>query len=204
MCGIVLVREVLGRGPDGTLRLVLSRRFFWRSGGGGREALPGCPRPSLRVGLARYPGFVALADAVRFKLECRARRECPYRVSTGGLGKAFCKTQYASNISMGHFLRCHATVCALLREARKLGCRVEVRDEGGFWGKWDYDALAREVGGWNRMLAGFVRAIESVLGGAGMSAESPIVGNAPTMKLGALSRKSPGSWPSWRAGFERF
>lgn len=149
------------------------------------EAWPGEGCEAMEVGLARYPSCVELSRRTLADLKCFAGKRYPRKVSTGSLGRgwswrAFCKTQYASNVSAEHFLKCHATVCALLRQAEKLGFRVAVYDEGRFWGKWDYGALAREVRVWNAHLAAVVRGLEAALGGAGGSVaavEAPIRGN---------------------------
>jgi hypothetical protein len=89
------------------------------------------------------------------------------KVSTkqrGWVWYSFCKTQYASNVSLEHFLKCHWTVCALLKEAEKLGILAEVNDEGDFWGKWDYAALSKEVVTWNDNIRGMLHQITSSLG----------------------------------------
>ncbi len=77
---------------------------------------------------------------------------------------SFCKTQYASNISAEHFLRCHVSVCTLLKEADKIGILKRVSDEGHFWDNWDYEALVREVAEWNSMIGDMIRKLESVFG----------------------------------------
>lgn len=155
------------------------------------QAWPGERCEPMSVGLARYPSSVELSADTRCELYRRTGRKYPRRVSTAGLGrgwswKAFCKTQYASNVSAAHFLRCHATVCALLREAQRLGFRVQVYDEGHFWGKWKYDALAREVEAWNHFTAGFVRAVEKALGDSGAVMGAPITGNPAYYKAAGI------------------
>jgi hypothetical protein len=54
-----------------------------------------------------------------------------------GLGgwrwQRFCKTQFASLHGWEHFRRCHLAIFGLLEEARRLGCRVTVFDEGEYW-----------------------------------------------------------------------
>lgn len=147
------------------------------------EAWPGEGSESAVFGLAKYPAVVDLSPKTRDLLWRKTGRVYPRRVSTAGLGRggwswlAFCKTQYASNVSAAHFLRCHVSICALLREAQKLGFRVKVHDEGRFWGKWDYDALAREIGGWNQHMANFARFLERALGGSEAVVQTPIIEN---------------------------
>lgn len=92
---------------------------------------PGCE--SAELGLARYPR------------------------QAGWSWEAFCKTQYASSPAHGgtaNFLRCHLGLVALLDRAVELGVTAEVNDEGNYYQGRDAEALAREVGQWNEMLAG--------------------------------------------------
>ena len=80
---------------------------------------------------------------------------------------SFCKTQYASNPEYGgveHFLRCHLAVVKLLDHAKTLGLLGEVNDEGDFWEKRDVQALAKEVGDWNTMLAGWAGRFKDAFG----------------------------------------
>lgn len=88
----------------------------------------------------------------------------------GWCGRSFCKTQYASTLSVPHFLRCHLTVIAMLDRANELGSVAEVSDEGDYWTKRDIPALAREVGEWNEMIAGIVGAFDA----KGLTMISPI------------------------------
>lgn len=74
----------------------------------------------------------------------------------------------------------------MLRQAEKLGFRVSVYDESKFWGRWDYSALAREVGAWNAHVAGFVRALEAALGEADGMGESPITANPAYYEAGGI------------------
>lgn len=72
---------------------------------------------------------------------------------------SFCKTQYASNPDDGglkNFLRCHTTLVQLLDYANELGMLNSVMDESDYWEHRDVAALARVVGNWNEMIAGFV------------------------------------------------
>lgn len=126
---------------------------------------PGEECEEANFGLARYPASIV-------------HRGQRYQVpGSGWRWHSFCKTQYASNVSVEHFLRCHSAVCTLLLKADELGFRVAVDDEGGFWGNWDFAALAREVGEWNNMVASFTRALQDVLDGSGASLVAPIQDN---------------------------
>jgi hypothetical protein len=52
----------------------------------------------------------------------------------------------------------------MLDHARSLGILDHVSDEGGFWEKRDIEALAREVGEWNEMLAGLAGRLKDLAG----------------------------------------
>jgi hypothetical protein len=94
---------------------------------------------------------------------CRYRRRNSRQLSDW-TWHSFCKTQYASEHGIPHFLKCHLLVCALLETAEKLGLSIEVHDEGDFWEKRDIKALAAEVGSWNQMIAAFIGALEDAMG----------------------------------------
>ena len=82
--------------------------------------------------------------------------------------KSFCKTEYASDPSLGgveNFLRCHLCVIRLLDHAKAMGILEDVKDEGSYWDKRDVRALAEEVGRWNEFIAGIVGRMKDALGG---------------------------------------
>ncbi len=57
----------------------------------------------------------------------------------------FCKTGYAANKEYGgvpNFVRCHAGLCMLLAAIQKLGVKVTVDDEAGYWTHRDRKKLA--------------------------------------------------------------
>ena len=75
-----------------------------------------------------------------------------------------CKTQYASNLSVDHFVRCHTSIVALLDEAVRLGFDVRVFDEGEYWETRDVAALAGKVDEMNHLIAGLAGALHDKLG----------------------------------------
>ncbi len=108
---------------------------------------PGEGSEPANIGLAHYPvqgeGNIGLIDTGL----------------SGWSWASFCKTQYASNPKHGgtdNFLRCHTALVALLDHAKSLGLLSVVRDDAGYWQKRDFEALAKEVGGWNTAIAGEV------------------------------------------------
>jgi len=137
--------------------------------------------PEQAIAFTTWPGDGC--EPANFGL-CRFPREIVrqgHRFETGLTDwswRSFCRTQYASDPECGgvaHFLRCHLTVIALLDEARKLGCLKDVKDEGGFWMNRSIEALAKNVGDWNVMIAAFGGAIQSLWGEtAGGSIDAPI------------------------------
>ncbi|MCH7687409.1 MAG: hypothetical protein IH899_12135 [Planctomycetes bacterium] len=117
---------------------------------------PGDGCEQANFGLCLYPRTIETRDGRRIRTGLK-----------GWSWSSFCKTQYASNQECGgmeNFLRCHLSVIRLLDHANELGFLDEVSDEGGFWEKRDVEALAREVGEWNVMLAGFTGQLKEWFG----------------------------------------
>ena len=95
---------------------------------------------------------------------------CRYPKASGWSWASFCKTQYASNPSTGdvaNFLKCHLGLVALLDKAGEMGILGPVKDEGHYWDNRDVAALVKEVGMWNRMIAGFYGQIRDGIEAAG-------------------------------------
>ncbi|MDP1796268.1 MAG: hypothetical protein Q8K78_02245 [Planctomycetaceae bacterium] len=131
---------------------------------------PGDGCEPANFGLCRYPATIEVDD------HRPGATGGKRRVKTGLTGwrwESFCKTQYASNPDCGgieNFLRCHLSVIALLDFARSLGFVEEVSDEGNYWEARDAEALAKEVGVWNAMIAGFAGQLKDALGNGVVSA----------------------------------
>jgi hypothetical protein len=95
---------------------------------------------------------------------------CQYPRRKGWSWSSFCKTQYASNPSAGdvaNFLKCHLGLIAVLDKAREMEILGEVHDEGKYWQNRDVEALVKEVGMWNRMIAGFYGGLRDAVEAAG-------------------------------------
>jgi len=93
-----------------------------------------------------------------------------YRGSAGWSWSSFCKTQYASNPSAGdvaNFLKCHLGLISVLDKAKELGILESVMDEGKYWDNRHVEALIKEVGMWNRMVAGVYGRVRDGLEAAG-------------------------------------
>ena len=113
---------------------------------------------------------------------------------TGWHGGGFCKTQYATQVSIPNFIRCHVGLIYLLDQIAKLPTmKVEVNDEGKYgtsyytddpwaenrvytWheGKYDVKALIEEVGEWNEMIAAAFGGLKDAMGESGDALLSPI------------------------------
>ena len=111
------------------------------------SAWPGAGCESVELGLARYPATIEFWD-YRYARRTR-RRVLQTRLAGQWRWGAFCKTQYASEKGLPHFLRCHLLVIAVLDRARELGLLWRVNDEGGYWRSRRLDALGRCVGEYN-------------------------------------------------------
>ena len=97
-----------------------------------------------------------------------------------------CKTQYANDPregGMANFLRAHISVSPILEKAQRLGFRVHVYDEGGFWKKRDVKALAENVGQWDQSLAALFGAVKD----ADSACDSAMSGRPDFERLEALA-----------------
>ncbi|OLE96586.1 MAG: hypothetical protein AUG75_18745, partial [Cyanobacteria bacterium 13_1_20CM_4_61_6] len=103
----------------------------------------------LWLGLCRYPATVRIAG-----------KELPTRGGSDWRLSGFAKTQYASLHGWEHFLRCHRTVVQFLAASKKLGLRVNITDEGGYWPRRSVAALRRNLDGMNRLVAATAGAIK--------------------------------------------
>jgi len=125
---------------------------------------PGEGSEPANFGLCRYPRFI----------ENRSGKRVQTKLPTGWSWQSFCKTQYASNPDVGgieSFLRCHLSVIRLLDHARELNTLNEVSDEGGYFKDRDVQALVKEVGEWNSMIAGFVGGMKDLIGAQGIESQ---------------------------------
>jgi len=134
---------------------------------------PGAGCEALNIGCCRYPQTISMNG-----------KTYPTHLH-GWRWKSFCKTQYAANIGVKHFLHCHNLVCVLLDVAKELDFRVTVKDEGKFYQDRDLEALATEVGEWNTMIAGLAGQLKDAFGAE--SIESPITDHPGYERLEAQS-----------------
>jgi hypothetical protein len=78
------------------------------------------------------------------------------------------------------------TLIALLDQAKELGYLAEVSDEGHFWEKREVEALVKEIGSWNEMIAAFGGKLKDVVGGG---IQAPITEFPDFEKLEAAGQK---------------
>jgi len=143
--------------------------------------LPGDGCENLELGLARYPATIT-----------HEGRAVPTKLAHGWHWRAFCKTQYASDPACGgvpNFLRCHLGITALLDRAQALGILKSVTDEGHFWESRSIEALTKEIGSWNAMIAVLGGALKDAVGDD-VQVAAPIFGFANFEALEAAGHAS--------------
>ncbi len=123
---------------------------------------PGEGCESAAFGLALYPARI------------RAGRRSLATGCSGWAWSDFCKTQYASRHGTEHFLKCHRAVVDLVLLWEQAGATVRINDEGGYWPGRDEKRLLAEVGGMNRLIAGFAGALKDATGESGNRIQAPI------------------------------
>lgn len=101
-------------------------------------------------------------------------------------GAGFTKTQYATD-----FTTCHLAVIRMLELCREEGLEVEVHDEGGFWGTYDWQALSGSL----CQSTNFIRQVAAAFGaGSHPDVLAPITGCANYL---TVSGQGPGYLPDW-------
>jgi hypothetical protein len=119
---------------------------------------PGRGCEPANFGLCQYPQTIRTRD----------NQTVPSGAAAGWSWQSFCKTQYASNPSVGgieNFLKCHLSIVRLLDAAGELGLKTEVTDESGYWEDRRVEKLIEEIRRWNQAMAGFVGQMKDALGG---------------------------------------
>ena len=123
---------------------------------------PGCEGPLFRGPRNKRGWLVALwpgkgCDTATFGLyqtyrfvtrlpKGRRRMFLPDYVPVGWRLEVFCKTHYAAEHGIEHFVQCHERGVRLLDLWRGSGVRLRVYDETGFWKTRDRKALAGQIG----------------------------------------------------------
>ena len=146
--GSVSLKHLPGESEYSSLRVSPMRMIAF-------TAWPGEGCEQSNFGLCQYPATTE-HDGKRIRTQL-----------SGWRWSSFCKTQYASDPNCGgtqNFLRCHLAVIAMLDKARQLGCLDEVSDEGHFWEKRDVEALVKQIGSWNEMIAAFGGKLKDLVG----------------------------------------
>jgi hypothetical protein len=123
------------------------------------ETVPGDGSEPANFGLCLYPKTMEVGDI--------RTRTIPTGLK-GWTWRSFCKTQYANDPACGgvkNFLKCHLLVIRMIDEAKKLKLLADASDEGNFLEKRDLEALVKEIGEWDAMIAGFAGGLKDALGG---------------------------------------
>ena len=127
------------------------------------------------LGLCRYPASVAMGG-----------RDRATRLGGRWQFAFFCKTQYASLRGWENFVRCHVGAVELLGEWRKLGGRVKISDEGGYWPRRDLATLRKNLDRMNGIVAAFAGAVKDATEGDDRSpVQSPIFAHPQFERLEA-------------------
>ena len=118
------------------------RRLFGGPGTDGwlLEIWPGEGCETFVIGLCRRYRLA------RTPKKSRRKSSLPHYQRAGWMLAAFCKTCYAAEHGLEHFVQCHERVVRLLDLWRGAGVRLRVHDEGGFWKTRGREALAAQIG----------------------------------------------------------
>ena len=135
----------------------------------GFSTWPGEGCEEANVGLSHFPKTVIVPNKQTGK-----NHRLPVEDGGGWKWHSFCKTQFANENGVEHFLRCHLLVIAMLDTAKRIGFAVTVNDESDYFEKRDVHELVKAIGSWDEMLAGFGGALKDAAGESGMTIESPI------------------------------
>ena len=103
------------------------------------EIWPGNGCETLTLGLCR---------AYRLSRRPKNKRVpwLPHYEPCGWRLDAFCKTYYAAEYGIEHFVQCHERVIHLLELWRGAGVRLRVHDDGGYWKTRSRESLAAQIG----------------------------------------------------------
>jgi hypothetical protein len=118
---------------------------------------------TARFGLCEYPATLRLKDGRRLR--------------TGIAGwrfQAFCKTQYAGLHGWQPFFASHKLVIDAALVWQKLGCDVQLTDEGEYWPGQNIKTLRASLDRYNRIVAGLGGALKDAADAGGPRVESPI------------------------------
>ena len=135
----------------------------------GFSTYPGSGCEEANCGLSRFPKTVMVENRSSGK-----SYRLPVEDGGGWQWSSFCKTQFANENGVEHFLRCHLSVIAMLDNAKRIGFEVTVNDESDYFEKRDVHGLVKSIGSWDQLLAGFGGALKDAAGNVGMTIESPI------------------------------
>jgi hypothetical protein len=101
---------------------------------------------------------------------------------------SFCKTQYAGQHGIEHFLACHRRIISLLDLWRDFGVDVKVMDEGEFWETRSLERLRQRLATYDRLVAAVAGTLMDDLGKGEAGVQAEIFDNARFERLEAEGR----------------
>jgi hypothetical protein len=101
---------------------------------------------------------------------------------------SFCKTQYAGQHGIEHFLACHRRIISLLDLWRDFGVNVKVMDEGEFWETRSVERLQERLATYDRLVAAVAGALKDDLGEGAKGVQAEIFDDARFERLEAEGR----------------
>lgn len=103
---------------------------------------PGKGCEPANLGLCRFPSRIEIDN-----------KSIETELGISWRWSSFCKTQYAMQGGLEHFLKCHLTIIKMLDFAKELGILKRVSDEGGYWEKRSIQDLVKGIGEWDSYIA---------------------------------------------------
>jgi hypothetical protein len=101
---------------------------------------------------------------------------------------SFCKTQYAGQHGIEHFLACHRRIISLLDLWRAFGVDVKVMDEGKFWETRSLERLRQRLATYDRLVAAVAGMLMDDLGKGEAGVQAEIFNDARFERLEAEGR----------------
>jgi hypothetical protein len=101
---------------------------------------------------------------------------------------SYCKTQYAGQHGIEHFLACHRRIVSLLDLWRDFGVDVKVTDEGEYWETRSLERLRQRLATYDRLVAAVAGTLTDDLGKGEAGVQAEIFNHAHFERLEAEGR----------------
>lgn len=167
----IIVRRVPDDFPRPCLSALAEAGWYFRT-------WPGERCETAFFGLCHFPS----------RVECEGR-SVPLGWGSGWHYHSSCKTQYADLASRDYFLKCHLGVIAILDFFRDCGCRVRVRDGGGYWKSRSERLLFKRLEDMHAMVAAVTGAFKDATEGMEGQTIAPISERNDFERLEARGRE---------------